>query len=61
MVLAVMAYGVASQSIRYPNAPISVYLLKDIFYMPYFQIYGELFREDLEGNFWYTSIFVVVH
>ena len=51
LVLAIMAYGVASQSVRYPNAPISWNLLKDVFYLPYWQMYGELFLDNVEGNF----------
>ena len=50
LLLTMMGYGVAIQALQYPNSPISVNLLKDIFYMPYWQIYGELFLDDIKGK-----------
>ncbi|CAH1793997.1 unnamed protein product, partial [Owenia fusiformis] len=46
----ILAYGVASQALRYPNAPVSWNLLKDIVYLPYWQMYGELELALVEGE-----------
>lgn len=46
----VFAYGVASQVLRYPNATLSWEILKRVVYEPYWNIYGELFLEDMQGN-----------
>ena len=50
LVIFIVAYGVASQALRYPNSEPSWSLLKDVVYKPYWQMYGELFLEELEGR-----------
>ena len=50
VVIFILAYGVINQAMRYPNSPLSFSLLKGIIYQPYWQIYGELFLDQLEGN-----------
>ena len=44
------AYGVAIQAIMYPNATLNIQLLLNIFEKAYFQIFGELFLEELKGK-----------
>ncbi|KAI0212564.1 Transient receptor potential cation channel subfamily M member 2, partial [Lamellibrachia satsuma] len=46
----VTAYGVTLQVILYPNSPLQFSLIDDIFKKAYFQIYGELFLDELEGT-----------
>lgn len=46
----IIAYGVASQVILYPNSDFGLELLRDVFKKPYFQMYGELFLEEIEGT-----------
>nr|XP_022319514.1 transient receptor potential cation channel subfamily M member 5-like [Crassostrea virginica] len=46
----IMSFGVAYQANLYPNAPANWLVLQDVFYHPYWQIYGELFLENKEGN-----------
>ncbi|KAI0222453.1 Transient receptor potential cation channel subfamily M member-like 2 [Lamellibrachia satsuma] len=46
----ITAYGVASQALRFPNAEPSWHLLKDVVYKPYWQMYGELFLNEIEGD-----------
>ncbi|XP_014774531.2 transient receptor potential cation channel subfamily M member-like 2 [Octopus bimaculoides] len=43
-----IAYGIASQSILYPSAPVSYDLFKRVFRKAYFHMYGELFLEEYE-------------
>ncbi|CAC5368004.1 TRPM3 [Mytilus coruscus] len=52
MILAVFvfSFGVTYQANLFPNAPQSWSLLKDIVYLPYWQMYGELFIENIEGS-----------
>ena len=50
LVVVMLAYGVISQALRFPNQPPSLVLLKEIVYKPYWQIYGELFLDEVEGN-----------
>jgi transient receptor potential cation channel subfamily M protein 2 len=49
LIVFILAFGVASHSLRFPNAQLSWTILKDVVYMPYWQMYGELFLEDLSG------------
>ena len=46
----ILAYGMASQSILYPNEKLDIYLVRDVLRKPYWQMYGELFLEELEGE-----------
>ncbi|KAI0235846.1 hypothetical protein LSAT2_013619 [Lamellibrachia satsuma] len=46
----VTAYGIALQAILYPNSELKFSLIGDIFKKAYFQIYGELFLDELEGD-----------
>ena len=50
LVIFVTGYGVAIQSLRNPNHPVSWTILRDVFYVPYWQIYAELFLEDFGGT-----------
>eukprot|EP00043_Microstomoeca_roanoka_P012871 m.125316 g.125316 ORF g.125316 m.125316 type:complete len:1141 (-) comp15614_c1_seq5:98-3520(-) len=42
-----VGYGVASQSLLSPDVPFSSGTIANVLYRPYFQIYGELFLDDL--------------
>ena len=43
------AFGIAQHAIMYPNEPVSAVLVYQVLRRPYWQMYGELFLEDLEG------------
>ncbi|XP_011674872.2 transient receptor potential cation channel subfamily M member 2 [Strongylocentrotus purpuratus] len=45
-----LAYGIACQAVLFPHVADTRQMLKGIFYRSYFQIYGELFLEELEGR-----------
>eukprot|EP00057_Strongylocentrotus_purpuratus_P005699 XP_003731577.2 PREDICTED: transient receptor potential cation channel subfamily M member 5 [Strongylocentrotus purpuratus] len=45
-----LAYGIACQAVLFPHVTDTRQMLKGIFYRSYFQIYGELFLEELEGR-----------
>ena len=44
-----LSFGIMYQANLFPNSPPSWYLLKSVVYIPYWQMYGELFLENLEG------------
>ncbi len=46
----VVAYGVASHVILYPNSPLNIELIQDVLQKAYFQMFGELFLEEIEGD-----------
>ena len=46
----VVAYGIALQAIMNPNSELGFPLLVDIVKKPYFQMHGELFLDELEGQ-----------
>ncbi|XP_074655760.1 transient receptor potential cation channel subfamily M member 8-like, partial [Tubulanus polymorphus] len=46
----VLAYGLASQAILYPNAPLNAEIVISVLRKSYFQMYGELFLEEIEGQ-----------
>ncbi|XP_072021681.1 transient receptor potential cation channel subfamily M member 5-like [Amphiura filiformis] len=50
LVIVLIGYGVAAQAVLYPQVtdPLTVFI--EILYRPYFQIYGELFLEDIHDE-----------
>ncbi len=48
MLVVLMSYGVFRQSVLYPHEEFSWFLVRDIFFKPYFMIYGELFAGDID-------------
>ena len=46
-----VAYGVASQAILFPNGSSFHEVISGVFFKAYFQMYGELFLEDIQGRF----------
>ncbi|KAL3836753.1 hypothetical protein ACJMK2_022170 [Sinanodonta woodiana] len=46
----IVAYGIASYAILYPHTEPSLATLTDIFRRPYWNIYGELMLEKIEGS-----------
>ncbi|XP_038076679.1 transient receptor potential cation channel subfamily M member-like 2 isoform X1 [Patiria miniata] len=44
-----IAFGVACQAILFPNSQNLASIIKGVFYQSYFQLYGELFLEDIDG------------
>ncbi|XP_050394392.2 transient receptor potential cation channel subfamily M member 2 [Patella vulgata] len=46
----IMSFGIAYSANLYPNSQPSWVILKNIMYMPYWQMYGELFLERIEGD-----------
>ncbi|KAK3595123.1 hypothetical protein CHS0354_002376 [Potamilus streckersoni] len=45
-----LSFGVAYQANLYPNSEPNWYLLKSVVYMPFWQLYGELFLDNMEGK-----------
>ncbi|KAK7112164.1 hypothetical protein V1264_011657 [Littorina saxatilis] len=46
----VVSFGVAYHANMFPQAPPSWSILVNVLYFPYFQMYGELFLENLKGD-----------
>uniref|UniRef100_H0WUC4 Transient receptor potential cation channel subfamily M member 3 n=1 Tax=Otolemur garnettii TaxID=30611 RepID=H0WUC4_OTOGA len=51
MLVVLMSFGVARQAILFPNEEPSWKLAKNIFYMPYWMIYGEVFADQIDRNY----------
>ncbi|XP_043211040.1 transient receptor potential cation channel subfamily M member 5-like isoform X1 [Amphibalanus amphitrite] len=49
LVVFILGYGVAAQALLYPVRPFYLYVFKDIFMVPYWQMYGELQLETTEA------------
>jgi transient receptor potential cation channel subfamily M protein 3 len=47
MLVVLMSYGVFRQSVLFPHEEFSWFLVRDVFFKPYFMIYGELFADDI--------------
>ena len=45
----IIAYGLAAQAILYPNADLEIELVQSILEKAYFQIYGELYLDEIKG------------
>ncbi|XP_026491719.1 transient receptor potential cation channel trpm isoform X9 [Vanessa tameamea] len=47
LLVVLMSFGVARQAILYPDKEASWYLIRGIFFQPYFMLYGEVFAPDI--------------
>ncbi|XP_048483560.1 transient receptor potential cation channel trpm isoform X6 [Plutella xylostella] len=48
LLVVLMSFGVARQAILKPNQEASWYLIREIFFQPYFMLYGEVFAPDID-------------
>ncbi len=48
MLVVLMSFGVARQAILNPNEDASWMLARNIFFMPYWMIYGEVFADQID-------------
>lgn len=48
MLVVLMSFGVARQAILHPNEDPSWMLARNIFFMPYWMIYGEVFADQID-------------
>jgi transient receptor potential cation channel subfamily M protein 2 len=46
----VAGFGIAYHANMFPNAPADWKILPNVFFYPYFQMYGELFLDELRGE-----------
>ncbi|CAG9564213.1 unnamed protein product [Danaus chrysippus] len=47
LLVVLMSFGVARQAILYPDKEASWYLIREVFFQPYFMLYGEVFAEQM--------------
>ncbi|KAI6207718.1 Transient receptor potential channel [Aphelenchoides besseyi] len=48
LAISLLAFGVARQSITYPNEEWNWLLLRNVFYKPYFMLYGEVYADEID-------------
>ncbi|XP_049876563.1 transient receptor potential cation channel trpm isoform X10 [Pectinophora gossypiella] len=48
LLVVLMSFGVARQAILYPDEDASWSLIREVFYQPYFMLYGEVFAPDID-------------
>uniref|UniRef100_A0A336KEI0 CSON007033 protein n=1 Tax=Culicoides sonorensis TaxID=179676 RepID=A0A336KEI0_CULSO len=48
LLVVLMSFGVARQSILFPNSDPDWRLIRDVYYQPYFMLYGEVFADDID-------------
>uniref|UniRef100_A0AAQ6ADU5 Transient receptor potential cation channel, subfamily M, member 3 n=1 Tax=Amphiprion ocellaris TaxID=80972 RepID=A0AAQ6ADU5_AMPOC len=59
MLVVLMSFGVARQAILNPNEDPSWMLARNIFFMPYWMIYGEVFADQIDRNSLWTGAWIV--
>uniref|UniRef100_A0A914HV67 Uncharacterized protein n=1 Tax=Globodera rostochiensis TaxID=31243 RepID=A0A914HV67_GLORO len=48
LVISLLGFGLARQSITYPNEEWDWLLLRNVFYKPYFMLYGEVYADEID-------------
>lgn len=48
LLVVLMSFGVSRQSILNPNKEANWLLVRDVFFQPYFMLYGEVFADDID-------------
>ncbi|XP_078586018.1 transient receptor potential cation channel subfamily M member-like 2 [Branchiostoma floridae x Branchiostoma japonicum] len=56
LIIFILAYGIGSQSILYPNESRVWTVLQGIFHKSYFHVYGELFLEEIMNDDQFTCV-----
>lgn len=61
LLVTLMSFGISRQAITYPHEKWQWLLIRNIFYKPYFMLYGEVYAGEIdtcgdEGDFLYNSI-----
>ena len=51
LVVFLLAYGISSQGLLYKERSPDWVILKDIVYFPYWQLYGELFLDEIDSMY----------
>ncbi|EGD73753.1 nudix-type domain-containing protein 9 isoform b [Salpingoeca rosetta] len=57
LIIFLIGYGIAAQSLLFPDEPFSSQTVINVLFKPYFQIYGELFLDDLQADAGCVSIY----
>ena len=47
--IVLVGYGIAVHVVLYPHVTETLAVIESVLYRPYFQIYGELFLEEVRG------------
>ena len=55
LIVFLLAYGISSQGLLYHSRSPGWDILKDVIYFPYWQLYGEIFLEELDSKKYITS------
>lgn len=48
LAVSLLAFGLTRQSITYPNEEWSWLLVRNVFYKPYFMLYGEVYADEID-------------
>ncbi|XP_055536936.1 transient receptor potential cation channel trpm isoform X5 [Wyeomyia smithii] len=48
LLVVLMSFGVSRQAILFPNNDASWRLIREVYYQPYFMLYGEVFADDID-------------
>lgn len=48
LLVVLLSFGVSRQAILFPNEEATWRLIKEVYYQPYFMLYGEVFADDID-------------
>lgn len=48
LLVVLMSFGVSRQAILFPNNDASWRLIREVYYQPYFMLYGEVFADHID-------------
>jgi hypothetical protein len=48
-IVIIVAFGVSSQALMYPTRQPYALVFRDIFYFPYWSLFGQLFLDEMQG------------
>lgn len=50
MFIVVACFGVVRQAVHFQNEEWSWFMVRSVFFYPYWMIYGEIFKEEIDSN-----------
>ena len=51
MLIVTASFGVVRQAVHFQNEEWSWFMVRSVFFYPYWMIYGEIFKEEIDSQF----------
>ena len=58
MLIVTASFGVVRQAVHFQNEEWSWFMVRSVFFYPYWMIYGEIFKEEIDSQFLFNHAYL---